>query len=647
MRLTTASILAVAAIVLRPSTTAADSFDEALALVPKDVAGAFVVPNLKKASDDLDACLERVDRAEALLVGRPLDLLKAQLGASVGVRDDGALVGFLRWPAGQAEPTTTLLVPVTDAEAFLRGSFELDGAGQTPAAAGGADRAGGASGARTVRRRDGTSFWALPLHVGAEPTRRTWVALSPERPGVAGLAAEAGAVEGHRALLAAGSGAGSGAGAGASGERLLQHADLLAWIDGATIRRLAADRAALAAASMEPQGRAAAERAAAKADELLAGVRVAATTWNVDALGLFGRGVIRIDPASQLGSLFAGAADATEARDGTQDRFDRLPDQPFYAAVGIDVQGLGGPAAIKALEAIGLPEQLPGAADALGALSRWSDGVREAQLAIFPSKLGITVGGILNDAALALRTRDPATLRDRIQAAMESLVGDRAGVLRSLSWERDKQIKESGTADAFELKESPSPTQPRDVDLQSALIKGSGPRQPRLAWLDEALRRLQRAGRDVQPAPRRLAPCVRRRHGRRGAAGSKRHDRRDARVRNRGPRCGVRPRADAAREARAAGGQDLPRRRRPGACARRWHGADLRGARSVTGPARRRVGDPLCDRRTGNRPSEAQPTRASSRPRPRPIAAPHAASSCHSAASRSPALSRLLSPTRR
>lgn len=466
MRTTTASILAVAAIVLRPSTTAADSFDEALALVPKDVAGAFVVPNLKKSSDDLDACLERVDRAEALLVGRPLDLLKAQLGASVGVRDDGALVGFLRWPAGQAEPTTTLLVPVTDAEAFLRGSFEPDGAGQTPPAVVDAD------GARTVRRPDGTNFWALALHVGAEPTRRTWVALSPERPGVAGLAAEAGAAVGHRALLGAGGGAEGGAGAGASGERLLQHADLLAWIDGATIRRLAADRAALAAASLDPQGRAAAARAAAKADELLAGVQVAATTWNVDALGLFGRGVIRIDPASQLGSLFAGAADATDAGGGTQDRFDRLPDQPFYAAVGIDVEGLGGPAAIKALEAIGLPEQLPGAAEALGALSRWSDGVHEAQLAIFPSKLGITVGGILNDAALALRTSDPAALRDRIQTAMESLVGDGAGVLRSLSWERDKQIKESGTADAFELKESPSPTQPRDVDLQSAVIKG-------------------------------------------------------------------------------------------------------------------------------------------------------------------------------
>ena len=408
----------------------ADSLDEALALVPPEADAAFVVPSLKRASDDLQACLERADRPETQLLGRPLDLLKSQLGVSVGVRDDGSVVGLARWTGEAGEPTLTLLVPVSDAAAFLNDNFER-GADAEPVG-------GQPVLPRTVRRADSTLFVAE-----VTDGSRRWVALSPTAAGVDGLKADAARAAAHRERL------------GAGADRLLRGAEILAWTSGEGLRRSADARAkeALAEAPAE------AAQEIQKGMERLRAVQVAATAWDIDALGIVGRGLLRIDREHEAAAPFAGGRQRPAAAPGR--RLGLLPAQGFYMAMGIDIDGLGGVAALKALG-----DLLPGTEW----LAPWVGGAQELQMAVYPSKLGVTVGGILNDAALVLRCASPSGQRDALKTRLQALQGEHEGVKRVLTWEADKAVKDSGTADAFELQQTVLPAQPGDKPAVGAAV---------------------------------------------------------------------------------------------------------------------------------------------------------------------------------
>ncbi|HMN95057.1 MAG TPA: hypothetical protein PKC43_00030 [Phycisphaerales bacterium] len=381
----------------------------ALELVPRDAIGAFIVPSLKRLSDDLSTCLERVDRAEALLVGRPIDLAKSRMGIGGGVRDDGAMLGVLRRGDG-ATPIATLLVPVTDAEAFLGGSFDRE---SVPG---------------LVRRPGGPALHAATVVRGD----RRWVALSESKAGVDGLHADPAAAAHHRARL------------GSAAERLLVNADVVAWLDGAAVV-LGLDQGI-------EQGRAAvaggpALAAAERVRRLAESIDVAAFAWDVDALGLLGRSVLRLRPESELGLALGRPRTGAAATN----LLGRLPDVMPYLAVGIDIAAFGGIDGITALAAlVGVPAET---------VASWGvpKSMRQVQFAVYPSRLGVAVGGALNDAALVVVDDDPAASKAALLSRIEGLAGEAPGVRRDVAVERGRAVKDAGIADAFEIRETALP----------------------------------------------------------------------------------------------------------------------------------------------------------------------------------------------
>ena len=76
------------------------------------------------------------------------------------------------------------------------------------------------------------------------------------------------------------------------------------------------------------------------------------------------------------------------------------------------------------------------------------------QLAAYPSKLGVAIGGALNDSALVLGSRNPARTLARIKSSIESSRGEEAGVRREPAWEDARTLKSGEVAAAFEVKET-------------------------------------------------------------------------------------------------------------------------------------------------------------------------------------------------
>ena len=89
--------------------------------MPPDAVAVVLVPSPKAASDDLQQALDRMGRAESALGGRPIDLLKAQLGIGPGFDDRGPLALWIERRDGTA--TAVGAFPVTDAKAFVAGTF--------------------------------------------------------------------------------------------------------------------------------------------------------------------------------------------------------------------------------------------------------------------------------------------------------------------------------------------------------------------------------------------------------------------------------------------------------------------------------------------------------------------------------------------
>jgi hypothetical protein len=107
-------------------TPGAEAFRAALDMTPPTAASVVVVPNPKMAADDLAECMARLDQAAGALPLRPLDLLKSRFGIGPGIDDTRA---FVMWhevdPDQTARPQVpAMLVPVTDAKAFLEGNFK-------------------------------------------------------------------------------------------------------------------------------------------------------------------------------------------------------------------------------------------------------------------------------------------------------------------------------------------------------------------------------------------------------------------------------------------------------------------------------------------------------------------------------------------
>ena len=401
-----------------------DALDRALAWIPESAISFVLVPSVKAASDDLAALVEATGQGGVLAMGRPIDVLKAQFGVGANLDEGAPLVAYFP-PAPAAEPAVgaagrqpVVIVGVTDADAFLKANLT-----EAP------DKGEGA-----YTTANGLLVFARKLDGR--------VALGPS-PDALPAADARGIGNRFRARLKP------------DEASWLARADLVAWGSRDALHRAAeegrrieipdveGDSEALRATGGFGASREQQEAFRAKGLEVIDMLADGVIVVDIDPLGLFIASVGVAEPTSALAAITAGG-------EGAPAKFDRLPQNDFYFAMAANLDGLGGAAKLGELLDFGgvsravLPEWV---------FTEGAD-LRSVQLAAYPSKLGVAIGGALNDSAMFVASRDPARTVARIKQSVEALAGEADGVRREPSWTAEKKLKSGDTAIAFELKET-------------------------------------------------------------------------------------------------------------------------------------------------------------------------------------------------
>jgi len=385
---------------------------QALDLVPADALSVVIVPDPKAASEDMAQCIARMERPESALLGRPLDLLKVQLGIGAGLDDAAPVVAWWQALAPGGDPALAVPVVVvgtTDPKQFLEANFAP------------ARDVGDAN--EDAWRRDGAVIYARTIGslVMMSPSAslvRNWQV----KPGFAGTL---------QTRL------------GESAMRRIQSAELSAWAGPAALESMRTR--ALAEALREAGERATEiERFASVAK----GMTDALVTVDVDPLGLSIRTLSIFDAESDLGKLAHGGPAIGAG-------VDRLPGnaQDSLLAIAIDLRGLGGGGPFLELaKLLGLDAMVP------GWVSDHRDLVDRVQIGIYRSKLGYA-SGIFNDSAVFVETREPEKLKALVRTWIESMTGPDpfTGVERRPTWEESRTLKSGGTVTAFEVAADESP----------------------------------------------------------------------------------------------------------------------------------------------------------------------------------------------
>ena len=402
------ALLASIAILAPDGASQPSAIDAALRLVPKGSVAFVLVPNPKAMSDDLQQCIERMNRPEAAIAGRPIDQLKAMLGVAAAFDDHGPVAVALVPTEGLNGLQPIALLPATDPDQFLKGNFTA-----APDVAPDAWKA-----------KDGTTLFAKP--VGKH------VALAPSADLVHAYAANDGGPAAIREHL------------GERASRLLAKGDVVAWAGPAAMHSFF-DRAASQMDREMPADQPFAAEAKAMRErtrKLLEGAEDGLLVADIDPLGLSLRTWGRFGPESDLGKVLVGGKDRAST-------FDHLPQLPFYFAMRMDVQGLGGLAALEAVL-----RMMPGEPQLPTWLAASKDGMQGLQFGVYPSKMGIATGGLLNDALLFVETSDPKAMRAGLHQAVMAMAGESGGLKREPTWTADKELKSGEVVDAFEVKES-------------------------------------------------------------------------------------------------------------------------------------------------------------------------------------------------
>lgn len=425
----------------------ADRWDDALALVPPTAASAIVVPNPKLASDELQQALERMGRAEVAIGGRPIDMLRSQLGIGAGFDDKGVLAAWTE-PASSGEgdkgdhggtvpavPRMVVLIPVTDAATFIKSSLT-----EVPAADG-------------QPRRYTLPGWDQPMHVRELPRH---VLLATD------------------AALAAGYAPGAGLGPvlaerlGARGAEVARSGDLLAWAGASVFDQqaamlrsnadLLASAASDAAAQGAPEGAIEVFGQAVMVDQLKRSADLAQQvsdgllTVDFDALGVGLRAFARFEPGSELAAAIPAASEvAADAKTTLGALMGRLPQQRFYLAGGVNLRAMGGIRRMREfLASMPMGARLP--------VPEWLDGVQDSvsavQLALYPSKLSILTGGLGNDSSFFIATTDAPAVRSALATWVRAQQGERDGVRVEATWEDERAMRDGTKAAAFAVKET-------------------------------------------------------------------------------------------------------------------------------------------------------------------------------------------------
>ena len=368
--------------------------EKTLALIPENALGLGLIPRLDRLNDDMAEMLDAMNRPSTVLAGRPIEMLKAQMGISVGLNERGSLAAWIEMPAGtdSKEPVTALLVPVSDAKAFLEGNFTASG--------------------EAWRRPGGELVFARSLE--------SHVLLSSDQSVVDGYEPGAGSrVRMMRDL-------------GEKATTMIEKGDVIGWIDGKSMSQLDLD--SMSFAPSEVPG---------LPDFTADGIRDSVMVLDVDPLGLSLRTFSMFDESSKLGALMVPGTKGPAP-------MSRLTNDPFYFAISVDALGLGGMPVAKALLAatdVSLP-LIPDLMDSVG------KDLQAMQMAIYPSRLGIALGGLLNDSALVMVSKDPAALEDTMREQIMSVAGERNGIRYEPEWTEDKELRTGGIADAYRLKET-------------------------------------------------------------------------------------------------------------------------------------------------------------------------------------------------
>lgn len=434
MRRSATAVAVSAAILLSAAPTALggqEEVDRALGWIPENAISFVLIPSIKAASDDLAALAEAAGQGGLLAMGRPVDALKAQFGVGANLDEKAPVaVYFPPAPAAAAAPAApadadgeaaapqqmpVVVFGVTDADAFLAANLTA----------------------------------APDKGEGAYTTSNGLVVYARKLEGRVALAPTADALpsEGARSI----------------GERFrarlkpdeaewLARADLVAWgsrdaLSAAVEAGRKMDIPDAADAGGAPAGFGASreqqEAFRAKGLEVMDMLADGVIVVDIDPLGLFIAAIGIAEPTSRLAAITAGG-------EGSVAKFDRIPQNEFYFALSANLDGLGGTAKFgELLDFTGVPRTV---------VPEWvfTEGadLRSVQLAAYPSKLGVAIGGALNDSALFVASRNPERTVARIKQSVEGFAGESEGVRREPSWTADKKLKSGDTATAFELKET-------------------------------------------------------------------------------------------------------------------------------------------------------------------------------------------------
>ena len=381
-----------------------ERLDQALDLVPETAEVIAVVPDLRRANDDLGQLIDAMGRPSTVLAGRPIEMFKAQLGIGSGLDELGFAVMYLAGEVDElGEPVPVYLAPTNDPAAFVRSNF----AGATELE----------PGLQVMAGEERSYFRLLEKHV----LITTSEALARSHRSDTGMAA----IFNEEGDPAAGV--------------HLERTDLIVWS-----RRDAFEGLMGSLADRAPMGVPIGDPAAigGMTADLLYGLLLC----DFDPLGLSIRSFMEWMPGSTMAGFMEGG-------EGDGPMLGRLPDNPYYFAMSIDFAGLGGHAAFRNLMGLAsmpldvLPE----------GIREGRLGLKQLQLAAYPSRLGIALGGLLNDSALVVSADDPEAVKEAFRTFLMSLEGDRGGIRYQPEWVTDKPLRTGGVADAFRLQETVLP----------------------------------------------------------------------------------------------------------------------------------------------------------------------------------------------
>ena len=413
-------------------TAIADRLAEALGLVPSNAVAWAVIPSMSGLNADLADMLDRANRPELAVAGRPIDVLVSQFGIAAGFDERGSLVAWTTTAEAMTEGEGVIAIPVEDSERFIKANFDPDPK-QEPMA---------------YRSKAGKKVFlkSVDTHVLITARRDFLDDWKPDTGTSAALKARFGA--------------------GVAKE--MRTTDLLMWIDGGVLAKTREAAIAAVESSELEVG-----MAGLGGNELIQrlgdDVEDFAISVDVDALAIGLRSWTRFSSGGAWSNL---AKSATSGLD--RPLLDRLPRQAFYMAMGVDFAGFGG---------------YQGMLDVLGVLDidtamlpEWmaviGPSMRGMEFAMYPSKLGVAMGGALNDASLLMDTTDPDALRSAIGTSIKEMQGVTGAIERKTVWEADVTQRKGGTADEFAMTGEIAPASQRtdeatvgDASLQLTVEK--------------------------------------------------------------------------------------------------------------------------------------------------------------------------------